>query len=439
MAQDPIKLALKLAQEPLKKKKRKHFDDGGGDDKGGDEKSADTSRDTEEKDTGDDTKVADTTQKDDNEPSLVDRALGLVSNAIVSPAEAATPAFNPDTQLTPQDLIVQPSPNQTLVRDPVTGELSVANPTQATGMSNELLDAANAEYVEQQQLADAALARAAATSSGDTTAELPKTDFSQFGQLGFASPVNPYAQGQMPQPVGITNPYTEGQMPQPTGPSNANVRAYRDAITPSLGVGPSDAALRLARDTITQNLGGTGGGAAVTGGGGAAQAMPTAGNVPTPPIPVRDIQGPSWAENVAGVFGLSTQQQLDKYYKQYTDQGLSPTDAYNKAIGDIQTGRTNMQSSLGKSGFNSNASTNPVPTIDPILATAAATTTPATTDTTFKLPGVNKPYVPPNAQASSTGTGYADLGANASALRQAQYTQAIKNALLLANGNQYYG
>jgi hypothetical protein len=71
--------------------------------------------------------------------------------------------------------------------------------------------------------------------------------------------------------------------------------------------------------------------------------MPTAGNVPTPPIPIRDLQGPGILENIAGVFGLSTQQQFDKFYNGYTAQGLNPTDAYNKAIGDIQTMRANAK------------------------------------------------------------------------------------------------
>ena len=72
--------------------------------------------------------------------------------------------------------------------------------------------------------------------------------------------------------------------------------------------------------------------------------MAPAGNVPMPPTPIRDLQGPDIAEKVAGVFGLSTQQQFDKFYKGYIDQGHSETDAYNKAIGDIQTMRANAYS-----------------------------------------------------------------------------------------------
>ena len=74
------------------------------------------------------------------------------------------------------------------------------------------------------------------------------------------------------------------------------------------------------------------------------QPMAPAGNVPMPPTPIRDLQGPDIAEKVAGVFGLSTQQQFDKFYKGYIDQGHSETDAYNKAIGDIQTMRANAYS-----------------------------------------------------------------------------------------------
>jgi hypothetical protein len=620
MAQDPIKLALKLAQEPLKKKKRKHFEEGGPDHES-ETKDTET-KDTETKDTSDtdqkgfsvergpqEEKPSEQT-KEENQPSMVDRALGLASNAasaignfVVSPAEAATPAFNPDTQLTPQDLIVQPSPNQTLVRDPATGELSVANPTQATGMSNELLDAANAQYVEKQQLQDAikaqadaaenaamnannallmragpvtglgdtpsvtspdqrlldaALSRAGTITGGDsgtalnaalsrtgpltggdsgtalnaalsrtgpftggytgtstdaalsrtgpftggtsgtsTDAALSRTGPLTGGNTGTSTdaalsrtgpltgvdgetalnsgddtvtrliaalyrtgpmtgdtsgmPSTPYSavrayRDAITPNLGVessdaalnaalsrTGPMTGDTTGMPSTPYSA-VRAYRDAITPSLGAGPSDAALRLARDTITQNLGGTGGEAAVTGGGGTAQAMPTAGNVPTPPIPLRDLQGPDIAEKIAGLFGLSTQQQLDKFYKQYTDQGLSDIDAYNKAISDIQTMRANAKPGpFDKHGYVAPDIVAPQAPVSP------TDTTPAIANTAFKLPGVNQPYVPPNAQASSTGTGYADLGANASALRQAQYAQAIKNALLLANGNQYYG
>ena len=73
-------------------------------------------------------------------------------------------------------------------------------------------------------------------------------------------------------------------------------------------------------------------------------AIPTPMNgVPTPPIPLRDLQGPNWAEGIAGAFGLSTQQQFDKFYNGYIGQGHNETDAYNKAIGDIQTMRANAQ------------------------------------------------------------------------------------------------
>jgi len=76
-------------------------------------------------------------------------------------------------------------------------------------------------------------------------------------------------------------------------------------------------------------------------------AAPAPANVPTPPIPVRDLEGPSFLEGLMGIFGLNTQQKVDKSYKNYTDQGLSPTDAYNKSIGDIQSMRSNTQTSKG--------------------------------------------------------------------------------------------
>jgi hypothetical protein len=131
---------------------------------------------------------------------------------------------------------------------------------------------------------------------------------------------------QMPQPTGVTNPYAQGQMPQPIGPSNANVRTVRDAIT--------------------QNVGSAG-----AGNGAPTGFTAPAGNIPTPPIPLRDLQGPSIAEGIAGAFGLSTQQQFDKFYKGYIDQGHNETDAYNKAIGDIQTMRANAKpGSFDRSG-----------------------------------------------------------------------------------------
>jgi hypothetical protein len=76
-------------------------------------------------------------------------------------------------------------------------------------------------------------------------------------------------------------------------------------------------------------------------------AAPAPANVPTPPIPVRDLQGPSFLEGLMGIFGLNTQQQVDKSYKNYTDQGLNPTEAYNKSVGDIQQMRSNAQPSKG--------------------------------------------------------------------------------------------
>ena len=73
-------------------------------------------------------------------------------------------------------------------------------------------------------------------------------------------------------------------------------------------------------------------------------AIPTPMNgVPTPPIPLRDLQGPNWAEGIAGAFGLSTQQQFDKFNQQYLNQGMSGLDAYNHAINDIQTMRNNAK------------------------------------------------------------------------------------------------
>jgi hypothetical protein len=130
-----------------------------------------------------------------------------------------------------------------------------------------------------------------------------------------ATTLNAYNQGQMPQPTGIgPNAYAQGQMPQPIG-APSPINAYGQGQMPQPTGMP----------TATP----------------ATQPMPTAGNVPMPPIPLRDIQGPGWAEGIAGVFGLSTQQQFDKFNQQYLDQGMHPLDAYNNAISDIQTMRSN--------------------------------------------------------------------------------------------------
>jgi len=546
MAQDPIKLALKLAKEPLKKKKRKHFEEGGPDHES-------ETKDTETKDTGDDVRKGDMPgglSGDTGEFSQkVDESQGAINTAVAKAQDAQQGMREINDKFGSPDSIKSfdtPGANSPFA-DPnfkgypstdtsyLFGPSSPSNPplagpiTTAAGMSAPQLDAANAQYVEQQQiqdaiqaqadaaenaamnannallmragpvtglggtpsvtspdqrLLDAALSRAGTITGGDSgtalnaalsrtgpltgvdgetalnsgddtvtrliaalyrtgpmtgdTSGMPSTPYSAVRAYRDAITPNlgvESSDAALNAALSRTGPMTGDTTGMPSTPYSA-VRAYRDAITPSLGAGPSDAALRLARDTITQNLGGTGGGAAVTGGGGTAPTFP--GNkVPTPPIPVRDLQGPDIAEKVAGFFGLSTQQQLDKFYKQYTDQGLNETDAYNKAIGDIQTMRANAKPGpFDRSGHDAEMQAR--------MAAAAAAATPATvatTDTTtstpFKLPGVNQPYIPSN--TPSTGTGYADLGANASALRQAQYTQAIKNALLLANGNQYYG
>jgi len=523
-AKKAVKLALDLAKESLKKKNRKHFEDGGPDHESEtkDAETKDTS-DTDQKDISVEQGPQEEKQveqvKEENQPSMVDRALGLASNAAsaignfaVSPAEAATPdTSGANSPFANPNFTGYPSTDTSYLFGPA----SPSNPpltgpiTTAAGMSTPQLDAANAQYVENQQLQDAiqaqadaaenaamnannallmragpitglggtpnvtspdqrlidaALSRTGPLTGGDSgtalNAALSRTGPLTGGDSGTAlnaalSRTGPLTGGDsgtaLNAALSRTGPLTGGDSGTAlnaalsrTGPfTGGNTGTSIDAAlsrtgpmtgdTSSSGAGPSDAALRLARDTITQNLGGTGGGAAVTGGGGTAPTFP-GNNVPTPPIPVRDLQGPDIAEKVAGLFGLSTQQQLDKFYKQYTDQGLSETDAYNKAIGDIQTMRANAKPGpFDKRGYVA------PDIVTPQIPVSPTDTTPATASTAFKLPGVNQPYVPPNAQASSTGTGYADLGANASVLRQAQYTQAIKNALLLANGNQYYG
>ena len=146
---------------------------------------------------------------------------------------------------------------------------------------------------------------------------------------------NDYA-NQMPQPIGsadTNNPYSQGQMPQPSGGvSNANIRSVRDAITQNMGGNaPSTPAQPVQSPAPVQSTAPVKSTAPA-----ATQPMPTANNVPMPPIPASDLQGPKWVEGLLGLVGLNTQQHLDRLYNNYTNQGLGPTDAYNKSISDIQ-------------------------------------------------------------------------------------------------------
>ena len=125
--------------------------------------------------------------------------------------------------------------------------------------------------------------------------------------------------------------------------------------------------------------------------------------------------------------------QIQNFIEQTFNPFMKLTDPkYSKMVGNQD---------LSKSPFDTSSKYNePDPFItSPSDAAVDPTTLTTTPFTPFKLPGVNAPYIPPNTVAQPTGTGYADLGANASMQRQAQYTQAIQNALRLAYGNPYYG
>ena len=536
MKQDPIKLALDLAKAPLKKKKRKHFEEGGSDHES-------ETKDTETKDTSDNVREGDVpgglkgdtgefSQKVDESQGEVNAALAKAQDAQQGLREANIKfGSSPDTasDITTGANSPFADPNFTKYKDTDTsylfGPSSPSNPplsgpiTTAAGMSTPQLDAANAQFVEQQQLQDAVQAQADAEEKAAMAANnallmragpitglggMPSTTapdqrlidaaLSRTGPMtgGFGgssmdaalSRTGPITGGtngtSMDAALSRTGPMTGGFSGSSmdaalsrTGPMtgndmyagqlgrvptsgftdvNANIDAQIQKLLPDQtlmgmtgrnpidGYGNTNAALRLARDSIVQNMGGSGAGSTPTNtttGGGTAPSFPN-GNVPIPPIPIRDLQGPSWAESAASLFGLSTQQQMDKFYKQYEDQGLDPLTAYNKAISDIQTMRDNAK----PGPFDKHGS------VEPATTSATAPVTPAV-DTTQphvapKLPGVANPYVPPNTVAQTTtpslaGTGYADLGANASTLRQAQLTQAIKNALRLAGNNPYYG
>ena len=541
MKQDPIKLALDLAKAPLKKKKRKHFEEGGSDHES-ETKDTET-KDTETKDTSDNVREGDVpgglkgdtgefSQKVDESQSEVNAALAKAQDAQQGLREANIKfGSSPDTasDITTGANSPFADPNFTKYKDTDTsylfGPSSPSNPplsgpiTTAAGMSTPQLDAANAQFVEQQQLQDAVQAQADAEEKAAMAANnallmragpitglggMPSTTapdqrlidaaLSRTGPMtgGFGgssmdaalSRTGPITGGtngtSMDAALSRTGPMTGGFSGSSvdaalsrTGPMtgndmyagqlgrvptsgftdvNANIDAQIQKLLPDQtlmgmtgrnpidGYGNTNAALRLARDSIVQNMGGSGAGSTPTNtttGGGTAPSFPN-GNVPMPPIPIRDLQGPSWAESAASLFGLSTQQQMDKFYKQYEDQGLDPLTAYNKAISDIQTMRANAKPGpFDKHGYVEPATTGATAPVTP----AVDTTQPHVAPT---LPGVATPYVPPNTVAqtttpSSAGTGYADLGANASTLRQAQLTQAIKNALRLAGNNPYYG
>ena len=500
MKQDPIKLALDLAKAPLKKKKRKHFEEGGSDHES-ETKDTET-KDTETKDTSDNVRKGDVpgglkgdtgefSQKVDESQGEVNAALAKAQDAQQGLREANIKfGSSPDTasDITTGANSPFANPNFTKYKDTDTsylfGPSSPSNPalsgpiTTAAGMSTPQLDAANAQFVEQQQLQDAVQAQADAEEKAAMAANnallmragpitglggMPSTTapdqrlidaaLSRTGPMtgGFGGSSMDAALSRTGPITGGTNGTSMDAALSRTGPmtggfSGTSMDAALSRTGPMTGRNPIDgygntnAALRLARDSIVQNMGGSGAGSTPTNtttGGGTAPSFPN-GNVPMPPIPIRDLQGPSWAESAANLFGLSTQQQMDKFYKQYEDQGLDPLTAYNKAISDIQTMRANAKPGpFDKHGY-----------VEPATTGATAPVTP-TVDTTQPhiaptLPGVATPYVPPNTVAqtttpSSAGTGYADLGANASTLRQAQLTQAIKNALRLAGNNPYYG
>jgi hypothetical protein len=578
MKQDPIKLALDLAKAPLKKKKRKHFEEGGSDHES-------ETKDTETKDTSDNVREGDVpgglkgdtgefSQKVDESQGEVNAALAKAQDAQQGLREANFKfGSSPDTasDITTGANSPFANPNFTKYKDTDTsylfGPSSPSNPplsgpiTTAAGMSTPQLDAANAQFVEQQQLQDAVQAQADAEEKAamaannallmragpitgleglsdiqsgqnvpgvgaaneghgggggglDRTVSAPDNSSnesgSSFGGRGngpmlYQNLVGPsvtdssddqrlidaalsrtgpmtggFGGSSMDAALSRTGPITGGTNGTSmdaalsrTGPMtgndmyagqlgrvptsgftdvNANIDAQIQKLLPDQtlmgmtgrnpidGYGNTNAALRLARDSIVQNMGGSGAGSTPTNtttGGGTAPSFPN-GNVPMPPIPIRDLQGPSWAESAASLFGLSTQQQMDKFYKQYEDQGLDPLTAYNKAISDIQTMRANAKPGpFDKHGYVEPATTGATAPVTP----AVDTTQPHVAPT---LPGVATPYVPPNTVAQTTtpslaGTGYADLGANASTLRQAQLTQAIKNALRLAGNNPYYG
>jgi len=249
------------------------------------------------------------------------------------------------------------------------GPSSPSNPplggpiTTASGMSNQQLDAANAQYVEKQQLQDAIKAQADAAENAAMNANnallMRAGPMTGLGGTPNVTPPNADVSAATPGPMqpapnanlgiatpGISQPVTPPNanlgiatpgISQPVTPPNANLAVATPGI--SQPVTPPNANLAVATPGISQP-------AVIqpaTAPSPAAQPMPTAGNVPTPPIPIRDLQGPGILENIAGVFGLSTQQQFDKFYNGYTAQGLNPTDAYNKAIGDIQTMRANAK------------------------------------------------------------------------------------------------
>lgn len=198
---------------------------------------------------------------------------------------------------------------------------------------------------------------------------LPKTDFSQMPQMGFnagaaGTPAGSLAAMQPQHYEPTANTISPATIGVASGTPAASLAAMQpqhyepmsNQIAPAFGktdftqftpmgfnapTGPSDASIRAARDAIMQNMGGNAPSTQPL----TSSTQPTApvGNVPMPPIPLRDLQGPNWAEGIAGAFGLSTQQQFDKFNQQYLNQGMSGLDAYNRAINDIQTMRNNAK------------------------------------------------------------------------------------------------
>ena len=497
MNQASINRALRLAKDVTKgRKKRRHFDEGGGD------THETETRDTATKDdagTKDDTGGGDAGAGDSGgdfagrgggnvsasdvgpkgeDTSTVDRALQIASdvgtgigNFFISPAEAATPsdqqAQAEAAKLSAAGQIpswagVNSGANEAAVR-----AQEESNARKAMEQGNALNIAARASEeasspvgsmpgsapastvftgntTEEEQLRDATIARALAQAQSPAgsmpgSAQAPSYSNQPYDATppsGVPSlPINPYDQGQMPQPIGSTGTISGGDVrmqPSAVGTgtvSGGDVRMQPTVsdISPTVPLppireqDPVNAALKVASSASQQGF--------------------DPANPPMPPIPLRDYMGPSWAEGIASAFGLGTQQQYDKFYNDYIKQGYSEADADKMAIGDVQTMRVNAKPGpFDRAGHQA--------IVDAALAAAAPTTdtTKTATDANAtplspiipKLPGVAKPYIPPYIPSATGGYGYygapsqyADLGAAASVQSQAAYNNAVANALRL--------
>lgn len=117
--------------------------------------------------------------------------------------------------------------------------------------------------------------------------------------------------------------------------------------------------------------------------------MPT--TPPMPPIPYRDLGEGTILDSIASMFGLGTQQMIDKLSKNYLDQGMSPSDAAIRASYDLRDMQFNMQNKERGGGGNQQTGAG-APVTTPTVPVTPAPKVPATPST--PLASFKRKYIP---------------------------------------------